>query len=870
MAATERPLPPGTGQRPQHNNQYSQDNSFNGDDQDFYLEDDLDVLSRRCPSCGNPSAEYPDCILCGHIFAENNEDACVEVRAALELLEAGFSVIPCKADKRPTISSWSRLQETAMTHHEAEQNFPPGARLGVIAGRVSGNLECLDFDDPDTFEPFLETVSMRDTTLPKLLVKRKTPSGGYHLIYRSQMEVGGNVKLAMSQDGKKVRIETRGEGGYFLTSPSPGYSILEHNLLECPTLTADQVKILHDTARMFDLRHITKSPKLNGKGMDNSNSPGSMFNSTHNIEDGLNYYGWRKDSRTTAGYGWTRPGKEKGCSGVLLDTTGNFYCWSSNASPLEPQRSYDAFGLMVAYKHGGDFSAAAKRLGGQDWGKIGKKKMRAEDWTDPPPLVAKIEPEPYPIDALPDIVQKAVEEVLSFTKAPIPLVASSALAAMSVATQAHIDVKRAEKLTGPVSLFALTIADSGERKSTCDKFFTAAIQQYQQEQAELAKPELKDHEAAINAWDAKRSGLIGQIKQLTRKNEPTLETENTLRELEHLKPEPPRVPQLLRGDETPENLAWVLACEWPSGGVVSSEAGVVFGAHGMGKDSIMRNLALLNILWDGGELSIGRRTSESFTVRGARLTIALQVQEATLRNFFERSGDLARGTGFLARFLVAWPESTQGFRPYTDPPPHWPALAAFNQRISEILNTPVPLEEEGILSPLLLGLSKEAKSAWVAFYDAIESELCSGGQLYDVRDVASKVADNAARLAGLFQVFEDGMGGTISSKSFQSASRIAAWHLNEARRFFGELALPEEIKNAILLNDWLLAYCRKEGVNTIPCRTVQQFGPNTLRTKDKLDAALQELESQERLQVIKEGKRKMIQLNLRLLEEVQK
>ena len=49
-------------------------------------------------------------------------------------------------------------------------------------------------------------------------------------------------------------------------------------------------------------------------------------------------------------------------------------------------------------------------------------------------------------------------------------------------------------------------------------------------------------------------------------------------------------------------------------------------------------------------------------MRGARLTVALQVQEPTLREFFTRSGALARGTGFLARFLVAWPESTQGQR----------------------------------------------------------------------------------------------------------------------------------------------------------------------------------------------------------------
>ena len=34
----------------------------------------------------------------------------------------------------------------------------------------------------------------------------------------------------------------------------------------------------------------------------------------------------------------------------------------------------------------------------------------------------------------------------------------------------------------------------------------------------------------------------------------------------------------------------------------------------------MRNLAMLNQLWDGASLTIDRRTTESFTVRGARLT----------------------------------------------------------------------------------------------------------------------------------------------------------------------------------------------------------------------------------------------------------
>jgi putative DNA primase/helicase len=169
--------------------------------------------------------------------------------------------------------------------------------------------------------------------------------------------------------------------------------------------------------------------------------------------------------------------------------------------------------------------------------------------------------------------------------------------------------------------------------------------------------------------------------------------------------------------------------------------------------------------------------------------MGLQVQSVTLLSFFEKSGALARGTGFLARFLIAWPESTQGCRPFTEAPKHWPHLATFNQRITEILNLPVPINEDGALTPQMLTLTPEAKTAWVTYHDAIEGELAAGGELFDVRDVASKSADNATRLAALFHVFGGGLGA-IGADAFNRASVIAAWHLNESRRFFGELALP--------------------------------------------------------------------------------
>lgn len=484
------------------------------------------------------------------------------------------------------------------------------------------------------------------------------------------------------------------------------------------------------------------------------------------------------------------------------------------------------------------------------------------EWPEPQPLTAKIDSLDYPLDALPGAIGNAVTEVQSFVKAPYPLVACSALSAISTATQAHVDIQRAEKLEGPCSLFFLTLGDSGERKTTCDGFFTTAIRNYEAEQAEAAKPEIEHYEADSSAWNAEREGILQAIKTAVKAGKPTDILKRDLVALQKNKPEPPEISKLLMGDETPENLAWRLAKQWPSGAVISSEAGLVFGSHGMGKDSIMRNLSLYNVLWDGGTHEVGRRTSESFIVSSARLTVGLQIQETTLREFFGQSGKLARGTGFLARFLIAWPRSTQGLRLYTEPPTHWPSLAAFNRRISQILNQSAPIED-GKLKPAMLTLSEQAKAAWIKFHDSIETDLANGKELHDIRDVASKAADNAARLAALFHVFDHGAGGQVEIDSFESASRIVAWHLHESRRFFGELALPVEMADAARLDSYLIEHCLREKTHMTNKRLTQQYGP--IRKKEKFDNAINELCDLDRVNVIAEGKKIMLQVNPLLL-----
>ena len=484
-------------------------------------------------------------------------------------------------------------------------------------------------------------------------------------------------------------------------------------------------------------------------------------------------------------------------------------------------------------------------------------------WPEPQPLTVKMGFVPYPVDALPAKIRAAVDEVQGFAKAPTAMIATSAIAALSLAIQPHVNIERAQGLHSPVSLYLMTIADSGERKSTVDGYFAKAIRDHEAIQAEDAKPLLKDYTANLSAWESKYSGIKDKIRAEMKSGKSVTKYESELHDLAHKRPEPPRFPRLTYADATPESLAIALAQKWPSAGVVSAEAGIVFGSHGMGADSVTRNLAQLNQLWDGGILQVDRKTSDSFQVKGARVTMSLMIQEATLRSFYGKSGALARGTGFFARFLLAWPESTQGNRPYTEPPERWPALSTFNGQITEILNQDAPINKNGELEPIMMTLAPEAKSAWIDFHNEIESELKVGGELFDVRDVASKVADNSARLAALFQVFEHGMGSIVCVECLVAASRIVAWHLHEARRFFAELALPTELANAARLDAWLSEYCLRVGVREVDKNYTRQHG--TLRDKQLLDAAIEELKALDRIRIAKVGRKSIINVNPALL-----
>jgi putative DNA primase/helicase len=222
--------------------------------------------------------------------------------------------------------------------------------------------------------------------------------------------------------------------------------------------------------------------------------------------------------------------------------------------------------------------------------------------------------------------------------------------------------------------------------------------------------------------------------------------------------------------------------------------------------------------------------------------------------------------GWFARFLFAKPKSTQGTRKYTKAPEGWPKLSVFEARLVAILGTTPPINEKGQIESVCLDLDGEAKAEWIELYDAIEVGLAEGKEFYDVRDVAAKAADNIARLAALFHIFEHGTAGRIGARMVQAAGDIVLWHLQEAKRYFHDFALPAEIAAARQLEEWLHAHIAKNEPGRLSRGTVQQLViPKYLRKRETLNAAIDALTELGRARLAGSGKQKNIEIRPSLL-----
>jgi len=165
--------------------------------------------------------------------------------AALLLLRSGISVLPIRPNsKAPALTAWTPLQTERATEDDV-RHWWGGATVGlaVIGGSVSGNLLVLDFDRSGLLQEFRAACADNDVEWPAGAAIVETPSGGNHVYLRCDVTVPGNLKIARDATGKTI-LETRGEGGYALTFPTPGYCRVEGRLDRLPVVSGEHLAAL--------------------------------------------------------------------------------------------------------------------------------------------------------------------------------------------------------------------------------------------------------------------------------------------------------------------------------------------------------------------------------------------------------------------------------------------------------------------------------------------------------------------------------------------------------------------------------------------------------------------------------------------------
>lgn len=346
--------------------------------------------------------------------------------------QCGLNPIPTLRDKRPACP-WKAYTERMMSDREIEAIFRSASGIGIVCGKVSGNLELLDFDDGGSaFEAWFLTIP---EDLARRLVVEKTPSGGMHVYYRiggSGYAVPGNRKLAMTRDGQ-VLIETRGEGGYVKCAPSEGYKPVQSDLLHVPTLTPIEAQILIDTAISLDERPAADP---------NTNSATIRMTSVVDraeLEQALSAAGWKK-IRDGAEQHWERPGKDEHSTSATFNGD-VFYVFSSNAAPFEPGKGYSVKGALKLLK--GEFIDVRTPVEGT-----------VETPQDPGPL-------PDALLSMPGFVELLTEHTLATAPYPNrPLAFAGALTMLSHLSGRNF--RDARNLR--TNLYLLALADSGVGK----------------------------------------------------------------------------------------------------------------------------------------------------------------------------------------------------------------------------------------------------------------------------------------------------------------------------------------------------------------------------------------------------------------------
>jgi len=693
----------------------------------------------------------------------------------------------------------------------------PHANIAVATGKESG-LFAVDVDLPDG-SGSIQILENKYGKLPET-VEQITGTGGRHLLFK----IPDDVEIRNSAGKLGPNLDIRGEGGFILLAPSkhvsgnsytwrPGHGPLEIGIAEAPQWLTDLLKIAVDPRKEAFPQPSSASPIASTTPYGRAVINGEIRTLAETQE------GQRNDALNRSAF---KIGQLIRSGEVSLAEAEKDLIKTGEQLGLTPQevRATVNSGLKKGMSHPRVIQNSGIAV------EMTKK------FEPPRPLAREIPPGgEYPIEALGQRLGDAVRAISDLVQVPHALAAGSVLATASLATQGYADIVLPISVghSRPLSLYIMTIAESSDRKTTADVFALGAVKKTEEIMEKAYQREIITYLRDKYAYDKTKDVILKRNLKKTQTPAAGIigEVTHAISELGN-PPESPLTPYLTVQEPTIEALQKLLSSGRASIGLFTAEGGQMIGGYSMHQERRLNTFSVFSTLWDGEPLKRIRIIEGNYSLRGKRLAIHLMVQPGVASRIL-CDPEIA-DQGLLSRILIAAPGSLAGTRLFREAElSSLNSLNRFEETIREILSTPLPLVEgsRNELKPRRLPLSPAAKRIWISFHDEIETEIGRGGKFEQIKAFAGKLAEHAARIAGILTLIENRDATEVSNADMESGCTLARFYAAEALRLHYVGLTSPELSEAQKLLDWL----HKWDEELISLPDIYQRGPNSIREK---------------------------------------
>lgn len=448
----------------------------------------------------------------------------------------------------------------------------------------------------------------------------------------------------------------------------------------------------------------------------------------------------------------------------------------------------------------------------------------------PIPLERRVTLPPFPVDAFPDSVAQMVAAVAEATQTDPAMAGTSALSAMAACAGGHAEVEIRPGWREPLSLYTVTIASPGERKSAVQAVMLRPIYDVERELFTKAKPERLEAEtrrrtAMLAADTARRIAATAKKAEADAKLADAIGAAMMAESIDI-----PALPRIVADDVTPEALASLLAEQKGRLAVISSEGGI-FDIIAGRYNGHVPNLDIWLKAHSGDPIRIDRKGHPPEYIDHPTLTLGLMIQPEVLRII--ASQRQFRGRGLLARFLYALPVSKVGNRLVAAAAPvpteTSTEYGAFMVRLARGL-------VDWLGDPAILTLTPQAQTAVTRIEADIEPMLRDDGQLGALKDWGAKYVGAVVRIAGILHLAhlgpDDGTKTAVEASMVLQAARLGAYFRAAAVNSFWEMGTDQRTADAV----YLLQRIQGLGVTEVSEREMQRAAKRFQRKDDLMEA----------------------------------